>query len=410
VGLKSFLSRRSKNRQLAQAVRNVSMIESLESRRLLAGGVRAALSGSELTVTGRTKADILTITEAGSGSSGTVTIVAGSGTNSNQIGQFSASTVKSIIVNAGDGGDRVVMSLTTASTTVIVHGDAGNDTISGSGGAEQLFGDVGHDSISGGDGNDTITGGNGNDTLSGGAGTDVLNGNAGSDSMLSGDGNDTIAGSAGFDTASGGNGDDVITGGGDDDSLLGDAGNDTIDGSGGSDFIDGGAGNDSLLGGDGIDTINGAAGLDTIAAGVANDVVDGGAGADVSFTEGDDSQGAVETTSPAWVQTELTDAGVTVAGTTDQVTGKHVTITFTVSKVQPDSQVSIKFKNKSGNTYNFVVDVKKNAANTATAVSRTVVFELGTQDPGDKKIVVWSSTGLSNLAATFTVTWIAPTG
>jgi len=99
-----------------------------------------------------------------------------------------------------------------------------------------------------------------------------------------------------------------------------------------------------------------------------------------------------------------------VAVTMDQVTGKRVTVTFTVAKVQPDSQVSIRYKNKSGNNYNFIVDVKKNAANTAANVSRTIVFDLGNQDPGDKKIITWSSTGLSNLSTAFTVTWIAPTG
>jgi Ca2+-binding RTX toxin-like protein len=365
VGLKSFLSRRSKNRKQAQAIHNASFIESLESRRLMAGGVAASVSGSLLTITGRPKNDNISLTESGSN----IVVKAGTAT----VGTFATSSVKSIAIDAGKGNDIVTNSLTTSLPM-------------------------------------TVTGGLGNDTITTGAGADFIHGNAGNDSVLGGAGNDTIIGDAGNDTESGGAGDDSILGGGNNDSLLGGDGNDTIDGSAGNDTITGDAGNDSLVGGDGVDNINGGNGLDTITGGAGNDVVNGAAGADVSFTEGTDSQSGVETTSPQWVQTELTDAGVSVAATTDQVTGKHVTITFTVSKVQPDSQVSIKFKNKSGNTYNFVVDVKKNAANTAAAVSRTIIFDLGNQDPGAKKIVVWSSTGQSNLSSTFTVTWIAPTG
>jgi hypothetical protein len=63
VGLKSFLSRRSKNRKSQASYRIATAIESLESRRLLAGGVSASLSGSLLTITGRPKNDNITISE-----------------------------------------------------------------------------------------------------------------------------------------------------------------------------------------------------------------------------------------------------------------------------------------------------------------------------------------------------------
>jgi Ca2+-binding RTX toxin-like protein len=367
VGLKLFSSRRSKNR-LHQAAQSVNFIEPLEGRQLLAG-TTALLAGGALTVTGRTGANNnITITEASSN----IVVKAGA----QQIGSFATanSAVKSIVVNGSKGNDTITLSLTTTSITVTISGGLGNDTITGSGGAELIYGNGGNDKITASAGNDTIVGSDGNDFIDAGAG------------------------------------DDSISGGGGNDSLLGGDGNDTIDGSSGADSILGGAGADSLLGGNGVDTITGNSGADTIIGGLLNDIVNGGNGKDLTFTEGSDVVTNVEAKTLAWIPVELADAGLTVSVTADPLTGKQITVSFAFSKVQADSQVSVRWKNVKGNNYNFVVDVKKNVINTAANVARTVVINLGTQSPGAKKFVSTSATGLSTIVTNYTVAWIAPTG
>jgi Ca2+-binding RTX toxin-like protein len=54
-----------------------------------------------------------------------------------------------------------------------------------------LHGNDGNDHVSGGAGNDMVNGGLGNDTLDGGAGKDTLDGGLGNDKMAGGSGNDT---------------------------------------------------------------------------------------------------------------------------------------------------------------------------------------------------------------------------
>lgn len=85
-----------------------------------------------------------------------------------------------------------------------VHGDGGNDILSGLDGNDVLDGGAGDDSLNGGNGNDILEGaigndalygGAGDDTLFGGTGTDRLQGEAGSDAAIFrlGDGADTVA-------------------------------------------------------------------------------------------------------------------------------------------------------------------------------------------------------------------------
>jgi CSLREA domain-containing protein len=58
--------------------------------------------------------------------------------------------------------------------TAIIHGNDGNDSITGGGGNDILFGDAGNDSLLGGSGRDILIGGLDNDNLNGGAGNDIL--------------------------------------------------------------------------------------------------------------------------------------------------------------------------------------------------------------------------------------------
>lgn len=93
-------------------------------------------------------------------------------------------------------------------------------------------------------GNDTITGSELDDLLSGGSGDDVIRGEAGNDLLMGGTGRDDMAGGAGNDILIGGTGNDRLAGDAGDDRIFGNAGNDRIIVSTGDDVVDGGAGYD----------------------------------------------------------------------------------------------------------------------------------------------------------------------
>src|SRR5262249_49178814 len=80
---------------------------------------------------------------------------------------------------------------------IIIFGRAGNDTITINPDITKTV------EVHGEDGNDTITGGGGDDILIGGAGNDVLNGT---------NGRDLLIGDAGTDSMTGGLGDDILIG------------------------------------------------------------------------------------------------------------------------------------------------------------------------------------------------------
>ena len=219
---------------------------------------------------------------------------------------------------------------------LVVHGEAGNDVITGGPNIEnELFGHfgfntegVGADALTGGaladildgsDSGDTINGGGGRDDLRGGAGNDVVFGGAGNDSYEGGvrfapDGADSIGGGPGFDEVSyfqhAGNvtadldgladdglgcpgaacegdavGGDVegLTGGPGNDRLTGNSVPNELRGEGGDDVIDGAGGGDFLLRGDeGDDVVRGGAGDDvSIEGGSGSDQAVGGAGDDI---------------------------------------------------------------------------------------------------------------------------------
>lgn len=172
----------------------------------------------------------------------------------------------------------------------ILHGDARNNLIVGTGSPDEIFGYGGSDSLYGGPGRDTIMGGNGNDLLVGGAGHDLIYGGSGFDTasyagstdyltidlatgivdiynhpssqaekltsiegVIGGSRNDNISGYARHNVLHGGAGNDQIDGRGGADELFGDAGRDDVSGGGGADTIDGGTGSDVLYG-DSMDT------------------------------------------------------------------------------------------------------------------------------------------------------------
>ena len=184
-----------------------------------------------------------------------------------------------------DSGDELAQFPTSNDLVVTVDGNAGDDTIGGSGAetgySEDLRGGEGEDLIEGGPGDDDIWGGDDADTLNGGDGADEIRGGAGADEINGSDGNDEIFGDGGADDIDGGIGDDDIFGGDGDDIILGHIGGDDIDGGDGDDDIDGGAGIDTIFGGDGDDTIDGGLGDDELHGEDGVDYVDGNKGDDV---------------------------------------------------------------------------------------------------------------------------------
>jgi Ca2+-binding RTX toxin-like protein len=200
-------------------------------------------------------------------------------------------TFASVVIDAGDGDDRVVTAV-----GAFVDGGAGNDVLIANA-AAQVEAGIGDDVLQGDDhrqilrpgiGVDTVLAGGGDDEIDagdyapvsapdhidGGPGTDELN-YAVRDQPLT---IDLAAGSgadggtvAGIEWVNGGNGDDTILGTDGHEILYGAVGNDHIDGRSGDDNVRGGEGDDVLLGGPGNDVVEGTAG---------NDRADCGPGAD----------------------------------------------------------------------------------------------------------------------------------
>ena len=97
----------------------------------------------------------------------------------------------------GNATDNVmVANMTLASGEVMyLYGENGDDQLSilaSGSGIVSLSGDSGNDALTGGDGNDDLSGGFGNDILVGGAGNDVLSPGQGNDQLTGGTGNDSF--------------------------------------------------------------------------------------------------------------------------------------------------------------------------------------------------------------------------
>ncbi len=138
-------------------------------------------------------------------------------------------------LNGGDGDDLLTVELTDEEASEL----------------EKLGG---HWDLDGGPGNDTIVGGNhqfgreGNDHLSG-----LFNIENSFPWSIGGEGDDTIIGSDASETLNGEAGNDTVLGGGGDDVVVGEEGNDVLKGGPGRDVLRGGDGDDRLKGGPGKD-------------------------------------------------------------------------------------------------------------------------------------------------------------
>jgi Ca2+-binding RTX toxin-like protein len=222
-------------------------------------------------------------------------------------------------------------------STPVINGTSGDDTLAGTGVSDSIFGLAGNDLLAGGLGDDTLDGGADIDTASyagatgavmaflwniqatgadgtdsllnienlmGSAFNDRLDGTNGANDLKAGDGNDSLFAYAGADTLTGGVGNDLIDGGADTDTasyagatgavtafLWGDqaTGADGTDilynienliGSAFNDRLDGTNTANDLNGGAGNDSLYAYAGADTLTGGAGNDLIDGGADTD----------------------------------------------------------------------------------------------------------------------------------
>ena len=207
---------------------------------------------------------------------------------------FRRSTFTRIVVNAGDGADRLRISesngVFTNTETTTLNGQAGNDVVVGGSRAEMLRGGTENDTIDGNRGNDDVGMGSGSDSFvwNAGDGADEIRGDADSDTVTvngSATGADaiTVAPTAVIGHAVVSGGPDVAT----TESL-------TVNGLGGDDTISGGAlvglFELTLNGGVGVDVLNGGNGNDILVGGADGDTVDGNVGADVALLgTGDDA-------------------------------------------------------------------------------------------------------------------------
>ena len=165
----------------------------------------------------------------------------------------------SIVVNAGDGNDKVVNNTDFGAT---LNGQGGNDSLTGGSANDSLNGSSGNDVLNGGLGADILQGGSGNDTADYSSRTTNLNisldniandGAAGEHDNVMSD-VETVLGGSGNDKLVGGPSANLLEGNGGNDNLFGGAGNDTLDGGGGHDQLFGQDDNDTLLAKDGAPT------------------------------------------------------------------------------------------------------------------------------------------------------------
>lgn len=218
-------------------------------------------------------------------------------------GRARCERIRSILVRAGGGADRVDLSAVRRPAFDIllevgVFGEGGDDLVMGSALADRLHGGPGADTLRGGGGDDTLTPGPGGGAVAGGPGRDRVQVTGGGswvilDRRIVDRGRDEDTTLKGVErlTFRGGSGDDEVDaiafsgrlfldGGPGADALQGGSGRDLIRGKGGADLLNGGPGPDLVEGGPGEDELHGGPGDDQLRGGPGDDRCVGGPGAD----------------------------------------------------------------------------------------------------------------------------------
>lgn len=247
---------RTANRRAA-AIRNASILESLETRRLMTATLGAPYGPGGawwVHVTGTDYSDIITVQVTPTFGGNVIKVQENLTTTGNWYVPAHVG-----IVLYGKGGDDTMTVNGPAAATVWAQGDDGNDTITVTGAATAY--------LHGNNGNDNLTGGSANDILYGEAGTDLLKSNAGNDTLYGGS-QPWLDATTDRDVLEGGDGRDILHA-----SLLG------------NNVLRGGRGNDDLFGAFGNDLLDGGPGP-TVFWGITtdpdSDLLDGGAGTDTA--------------------------------------------------------------------------------------------------------------------------------
>ena len=213
------------------------------------------------------------------GGTGNDTIVAAFSTDT-MIGGDGSDSLSGIFTNASgaDGDDTINASLSNVNGRITLDGGIGNDLLIGNTNVSTSFTTT--HVMNGGAGNDTVIFGNASDTLVGdSAGNDFISyassvnftGRTTVNRITDNQGSNLIFGANGTDVITTGSGNDTLFGGPANLITPGNDGDDTLDAGGGNDVLLGGFGNDYLLGGDGDDSLGGGPGADTLIGGTGND-------------------------------------------------------------------------------------------------------------------------------------------
>lgn len=143
-------------------------------------------------------------------------------------------------------------------------------------------------------------GGNDSITIGNAVFSAIIDGGDGDDYIVDGDGANTLYGGAGKDKIYSGNGNDVLRGNGGNDKLFGEGGLDRLYGYDGNDLLDGGSSKDRFFGGNGVDTCFGQSGNDLfyMKGDGSNDQIFGGSGTDGAQSDAGDSKSSVENVIP----------------------------------------------------------------------------------------------------------------
>jgi Ca2+-binding RTX toxin-like protein len=226
--------RARQHHQKTQAGRKL-LLESLETRNLMAANLTATLSSSDhiLRVVGTNNADsIIVHNSAGKVSVQGISIQYNNNGALSNKASVDRALVTHVEVKGLAGYDTITMDETgmTAGQGLPLYawGGNGNDRITGGSMNDKLYGENGSDVLTGRGGDDLMIGAYANSDAETVGKNDVFYGGAGNDTIRGGAGNDTLYGEAGDDTEFGGDGDDK---------LVGQIGTDSLDGGAGTDLL-----------------------------------------------------------------------------------------------------------------------------------------------------------------------------
>src|SRR5450432_2700289 len=136
--------------------KNFSTFEPLEPRRMRS----ATMVGSQLSITGTSKADGISVSIDRTDHSKLDVSVR------HVLSQFAIAGITRINIQGLGGNDLIDIDEKNGPVTIaaVIHGGAGDDTIRGGSGKDHIFGDDGNDDLSGGNNRDVVDGDAGDDS------------------------------------------------------------------------------------------------------------------------------------------------------------------------------------------------------------------------------------------------------